>query len=248
MSPLALIAGSLLLLGLAYLARPAPPGAAEIRGAIRFLWWLNLVYTSFWHRLVVENAPPLPRNGPAILISNHTCGIDHLILQASTRRLIGFMIAKEFYENRIYHPFCKAIGCIPAKRDGRDQTALRLSLRALRDGRVLGIFPEGRINPTSGREFLDVKPGAMFIALREGVPVIPAYICGTPATREIGAALMTRSHARVAFGPPVDLSDLFESRGHAEERARLDEATDRIMGAIRALRDHRAEATNGQSP
>ena len=248
MSPLALIVGSLVLLALAYLARPAPPEGTELRGAIHVLWWINRVYTSFWHRLEIENVPPLPARGAAILISNHTCGIDHLLLQASTRRLIGFMIAKEFYDSPIYSPFCKAIGCIPAKRDGRDQTALRLSLRALRDGRVIGIFPEGRISPTSGREFLDVKPGAMFIALREGVPVIPAYISGTPATREIGAALMSRSHARVAFGAPIDLSDLVEHNGHAEERARLDQATDRIMGAIRALRDRRLEASNGQSP
>lgn len=248
MSPLALIAGSFVLFGLACLARPAPPESAELRGPIILLWWINRVYTSFWHRLEIENAPPLPANGPAILISNHTCGIDHLLLQASTRRLIGFMIAQEFYENWIFRPFCKAIGCIPAKRDGRDQTALRLSLRALRDGRVLGIFPEGRISPTSGREFLDVKPGAMFIALREGVPVIPAYISGTPPTREIGEALMSRSHARVVFGPLVDLSDLVEHKGHAEERARLDQATDRIMGAIRALRDRRLEASDGRSP
>ena len=237
MTPSALIGASFLLLGLALLARPASPLGREIRGPILALWWLNRFYTTFWHRLEIENEPPLPTTGPAILISNHTCGIDHLLLQAATKRLLGFMIAQEYFDHKIYHPFCKAIGCIPVKRDGRDQTSIRLALRALKDGRVVAIFPEGRINPTSGREFHDAKPGAAFIPLRAGVIVVPAYIRGTPPTNEILEALTTPSHARVVFGEPIDLSDLAEAEDRAAERANIVAATERIMGAIRDLRD-----------
>ncbi len=237
MSPLALIVASLALLALPALAgvsRKTPP---EIRGEIRLLWWLNQLYTRGVHRLVVENEAPLPVSGPAILVSNHTCGIDHLILQAGTRRLLGFMIAQEYYDHRIYHPFCVRIGCIPVKRDGRDQSALRTGLRALKSGRVLPIFPEGRINPHSGRDFLEPKPGAAFLALRAGVPVIPAYIRGTPATNNIMKALTTPSDARLVFGEPIDLSDLAASKGHDDERDHLERATNRLMDAIRSLRD-----------
>lgn len=236
MTPSALLGGSLLLLGLAWIARPSPP-PGEIRGVILALWWLNKFYTGFWHRLEIENDPPLPPAGPAILISNHTCGIDHLILQSSTRRLLGFMIAQEFYDDKLYHWFCKAIGCIPAKRDGRDQTAIRVAMRALKDDRVLPIFPEGRINPHSGADFLEAKPGTAFIALRAGVPVIPAYIRGTPPTNSIPRALYTPSHVRLRFGPPIDLSDLAKGGDHDEDRAKIAEATERLMAAIRTLRD-----------
>ena len=237
MSPLALIVGSVLVLALPWIAlRPTGP-QPEIHGLLRPLWWLDRLYTSAMHQLVVENEPPLPRFGPALLIANHTCGIDHLILQAGTPRVLGFIIAQEFYDHPIYHPFCKLIGCIPVKRDGRDQAALRAALRALKEGRVVQIFPEGRINPTSGREFLDPKPGAAFIALRAGVPVVPAYISGTPATNEIGKSLSTPSHARLVFGPPIDLSDLTGARSHADERAALEVASRRMMDALRALRD-----------
>lgn len=237
MTPSALIGASLLLLGLAWLARPASPTRSEVRGWLVPLWWINQFYTSFMHKLVVENEPPFPETGPAILISNHTCGIDHLILQAATRRVLGFMIAQEFYDHKIYHPFCVAIGCIPVKRDGRDQASIRNAIRALHEGHIVAIFPEGRINPSSGREFHDAKPGAAFIPLRASVPVIPAYIRGTPSTNEIGESLITPSHAKVVFGDPIDLSDLAESSDRESERANIGKATDRIMGAIRDLRD-----------
>jgi 1-acyl-sn-glycerol-3-phosphate acyltransferase len=121
------------------------------------------------------------------------------------------------------------------KRDGRDLAATRAALRALGDGRVLPIFPEGRIIPTSGREFGEPKPGAAFIALRAGVPVIPAYISGTPETRSIWEALRTPSHARVVFGPPIDLAH-YQSNGHTGKDA-APEVTELFMDAIRALRD-----------
>ena len=89
--------------------------------------------------------------GPAILISNHTCGIDHMLLQSRSRRLLGFMVAREYYEWKWIHWICKYIGCIPVNRDGRDFAATRAAMRALKAGRVLPIFPEGHIVPASGR-------------------------------------------------------------------------------------------------
>ena len=62
--------------------------------------WLTIAYCGLWHRLKTNGWAPLPETGPAILIANHTCGIDHLILQAGCRRVLGFMIAREYYEWR----------------------------------------------------------------------------------------------------------------------------------------------------
>lgn len=227
-----LLATALLLSPWALMTRTKRP---EITGFVRFLWWLNAFYCAAWHRFRLPERDPLPAEGPAILICNHTCGIDHMLLQASTRRALGFLIAKELYDVPLYHPFCKLIGCIPVKRDGRDLAATRAALRALHEGRVVPIFPEGHIIPTSGRELGEGKPGVSFFAVTARVPVIPAYICGTPESNQVGRSLRTPSHSRVVFGPPVDLSD-FLSAGKVE-RDRLDEVTARLMGAIRALRD-----------
>ena len=237
MTWIVLLVGPLLLLGLALALMPPRREGREVWGVLEGLWWVNRFYTGFWHRLEVVNQAPLPLDGSAILISNHTCGIDHLILQAGTRRVLGFMVAQEYYDHKLYGPFCKVIGCIPVKRDGKDSAAVRAAMKAVRDGRVLPIFPEGRINPHSGRDFLEPKSGAAFMAMRAKVPVIPAYIQGTPATSNIGRSLGTPSHARLMFGAPVDLSDLEGGEDHGDNREHLKIATERLMAAIKALRD-----------
>ena len=108
------------------------------------------------------------------------------MLQAGCRRVLGFMIAREYYDWSLIHWFCKRVGCIPVNRDGRDINANTHCIRTLEEGRVLPIFPEGRITPSSGPEIRTDPSGAAYLAIRSGVPVIPAYISGTPETNQIG--------------------------------------------------------------
>ncbi|SIO62270.1 1-acyl-sn-glycerol-3-phosphate acyltransferase [Singulisphaera sp. GP187] len=205
----------------------------EISGVLRPLDWLNRLYCRFWHRLRLENRCPLPEQGPAILIANHTCSIDHMLLQAGSRRVLGFMIAREYFDHRALRPICERLGCIPVRRDGQDLAATRSALRSLEKGKVVPVFPEGRILPTSGRTLGPGKPGVAFLALRARVPVIPAFICGTPATNEVWKSLSTPSHSRILFGPPIDLSDLPSTPPF--DRAILSTVTERMMDAIGCL-------------
>ena len=175
---------------------------------LRVLAVLNSLYCSVWHQLAIGSYAPLPDVGPAILISNHTCGIDHLLLQSRSRRLLGFMVAREYYEWEWIHWICKYIGCIPVNRDGRDFAATRAALRALKERRVLPIFPEGHIVPASGTKLDDMKPGTAYLAVHAQVPVIPAYIHGTPWTNEIIESIVTPSRLEWIFGEPIDLSDI----------------------------------------
>lgn len=236
MSSLSLLLFSALLLLIPWALAPRPVPRPEIHGLLRLLWWLDRFYCGFWHRLETESAP-LPDQGPAILISNHTCGIDNFLLQAGCRRVLGFLIVQDWYDNRFAHPFCKLLHCIPVRRDGRDLAATRAALRALEQGRVVPIFPEGRIVPTSGREFAEPKSGVAFLALKAQAPVIPAYIRGTPATTDIGRALMTPSRARVTYGPPIDLSRFSSTHSDHPDRETLSQVAEHLMSAIRALRD-----------
>jgi 1-acyl-sn-glycerol-3-phosphate acyltransferase len=202
----------------------------EISGALRPMHSIIISYCALLYRLKTNGWAPLPEHGPAILIANHTCGIDHLILQASCQRVLGFMIAREYYEWPSIHWFCKLVHCIPVNRDGRDIHATRRALGALAEGRVLPIFPEGRITPLSGREIGKIRPGAAFIAVRSGAPVFPAYIRGTPPTNQIGESLLTPSAAVVTFGPPIDLSD-FEP-GQAGDKDVQAEVSRRFLHAL----------------
>ncbi|WZO99711.1 lysophospholipid acyltransferase family protein [Isosphaeraceae bacterium EP7] len=224
--------------------RPRP----EIHGLLTFIWWINATYCTLWHHLDPTVKAPLPARGPAILIANHTSAIDHFLLQVGARRVLGFMIAREFYDNRLYHPICKLLGCIPVKRDGRDLGATRAALRALADGRVVPLFPEGKITAQSGRVIGEGRSGVAYLALKAKVPVIPAYLHGTPESNEFVACLIAPSQSRVVYGPAVDLSDFdaADDRDHAT----LIRATERLMGAIHALKNSVEEARNadGDTP
>ncbi len=216
----------------------------EIRGPLRLLYRGFQAYCAIWHQLRMEGYAPLPETGPAILIANHTCGIDHMLLQAASLRLLGFMIAREYYESRWLRGICSYIGCIPVNRDGRDLAAIRAALRALAQGRVLPIFPEGRIVPDSGRRLGEMRPGSAYLAIRAGVPVVPAYILGTPGTDEILESLATPSRARVVFGEPIDLSDIAPER--AGDKAVQAEVIARFERALRALQARAIAAEDGE--
>jgi 1-acyl-sn-glycerol-3-phosphate acyltransferase len=205
----------------------------EIHGFLRVLAVLNAFYCLLWHQLSIDGSAPLPEWGPAILISNHTCGIDHMLLQAKSRRLLGFMVAREYYEWKSINWICRYIGCIAVKRDGRDFGAIRTAMRALQEGRVLPIFPEGQIVPASGRRLGEMKPGTAYLAVHAGVPVIPAYVYGTPETDEIVESLLTPSRARVIFGEPIDLSDI--ARDRAGDKGVQAEVSKRFQQAFLTL-------------
>lgn len=230
MSPWTLVGLAAFLLALPLALKPKSPTARDFRGSLAFLWHLNAAYCAIVHRLVTETAP-LPDHGPAILIANHTCNIDHLLLQAATGRKLSFLVAREYYERPLFRPFCRMIDCIPVD-EGRFVASLRASVRALKEGRVLAIFPEGRMTPTSGRDIGEGKEGAALIALKARVPVIPAYIRGTPESRVVWKSIFTPSHARVVYGPAI----LPDDPPPEDERAALASLTGRYMDAIKALR------------
>ena len=230
---------TLLLLSVVFLVAPwvmmpRRRSDAEIRGLLRLLWGINALICAFWYRLEAERIAPLPEHGAAILIANHTCPIDSMLLQATSRRVLGFLIAKEYFDYWAFRGICRLLGCIPVRRDGNDLAATRAALRALEQGRVVPMFPEGRILPTSGRELGSPRPGVAFIVLHARVPVIPAYVWGTPETNEFGKALRTPSRARVVYGAPVDLAEI--AAPGPIDKARLAAVSERLMDSIRALR------------
>jgi len=215
---------------------PFPPEDA-VGPAAACLWWINWLYCRLMHRLVVVNPCPLPHSGPALLICNHTCGIDSFLLQAACRRVLGFMVAREFAEPWWARPIIRMVGGIPVRRDGSDLAAAREAIRALKRGRVVPIFPEGRILPLSGKELLEARPGAAFVALKAGVLVIPAYLRGTPPTNNVFRAFVTPSRAELRFGPPILADQLREGLDpNRRERDQLNEVARRLMSAIDDLR------------
>jgi 1-acyl-sn-glycerol-3-phosphate acyltransferase len=205
----------------------------EKRLSVRVLRAANRIFFRTYHRLTVYSPPQIPARRAAILICNHTSGLDPFLLQTACNRVIIWMMAKEYYEIRPLRPFFEAVEAIPVDRAARDVTAMRLALRALQDGRVLGIFPEGRISAIRG-QLLPFQPGVAQMAIKTGVPVYPAFLDGTQyGVASMGAAFASRQEATLRFGPAVE----FDRSSTA--RPVLDAATVKMQAAIESLRGKR---------
>lgn len=220
-------------------AQPEPSNTArpENRFTIRLLQAIDVCVARIYHQTIVRSPQRLPRHGPAILICNHTSGLDPLLIQSVCPRLIVWMMAREYYHIKGLSWIFKAIEVIPVDRGGRDLAATRAALRALESGRILGVFPEGRIETT--RELLPFQTGVALMAIKAAAPVYPAYLDGTQRNKSMVNALLHRNRATLTFGPEVELDR------SATSKEALAAATARMTEAVAALKEksERAEAS-----
>ncbi len=206
---------------------------AERKPIRRILHASNRVFARVYHRLEVLSPCQLPSKGPAILVSNHTSGLDPLLIQSVCSRLIIWMMAKEYYDHPVLGWIYRQVEAIPVARTGRDMAAMREALRALKQGRVVGVFPEGKIEPT--RELLPFQTGVALLASRSQAPVYPCFLDGTQRGQEMIPAVTHRQHATISFGTDVN----WVGSGH--DREQLIGHTKRLEAAVQTLSD-RAKA------
>ena len=164
---------------------------------------LNRVFCRRYHRLRGD-VLPLPARGPAVVAANHLSGLDPLLLIASARRPLRFLIAREQYQRFGLQWLFRAVGCIPVDRSHRPEAALREALRALRAGEVVAIFPQGRIH-VPGRDVAPrIKPGAVRLAEHAACPLLPARVDGVRGRGLVVAAVLIPGRTRVTVYPPLD--------------------------------------------
>ena len=197
---------------------------------IRALHGLNVLFVKGYHRLRVLTPCKLPLSGAGILVCNHTSGLDPLLIQSTTPRVITWMMAKEFYDLPALNWAFKLLRAIPVSRSGRDTSPTRAAIRTLHEGGLLGVFPEGRIERE--RALMPFQTGVALMAIKTGVPVYPAYLDGTQRTyRSMAAAFANANNATLTYGPPI----VFD-RSSTDKDA-LVAATATIQSAVQALMD-----------
>ncbi len=172
--------------------------------------WLNVLdgfvrdFCLRYHRMKGDMLP-LPESGGAIVVANHVSGLDPLLLIASSRRPLRFIIAREEYERFGLRWLFRAVGCIPIDRDARPDRALRTALRALADGEVVALFPQGGIHIAETPALL--KRGVARLAQRSGALVYPAHIDGVRGAGQTLLAVLMRSRAHMRVFEPFPCSD-----------------------------------------
>lgn len=158
------------------------------------------------HRLRAAGLEHIPTRAagaaePLIVIANHTAGIDPLLLQACLPYEVRWMMAQDMREPRL-EPLWAYGRVIFVDRQQGDPLSLREALRHLKQGGVLGVFPEGHIERPA-RVLLPFQPGIGFLIGRSGAAVLPAIIEGTPQVDPAWASLWRSSRSHVRFLPLV---------------------------------------------
>jgi len=118
------------------------------------------------------NVPP---QGPVIVAANHTGVIDGPLLAIFGPRPVHALTKREMFEGRL-GGFLQASGQIPLDRLATDRSAIRACLHVLARGGAVGIFPEG--NRGAG-DLTRFRPGAAYLALVTGAPIVPLTMFGT---------------------------------------------------------------------
>jgi 1-acyl-sn-glycerol-3-phosphate acyltransferase len=157
------------------------------------------VVTTRYYRPSVTGADRVPPTGPAVLAANHDSLIDIPILVSATRRPVWFMAKEELFRGSVASRFFHALGGFPVRRGGPDLEAVRGGLEVLRRGRVLGMYPES----TRTGDLLPFYPGAAWVALATGAPLMPVAIRGTFESMPRGATIPRRTNVTVRFGEPL---------------------------------------------
>jgi 1-acyl-sn-glycerol-3-phosphate acyltransferase len=175
----------------------------------------------------VKGRDNVPKDGPLILVSNHMNNADPPVLTGAFPRQIAWLTKAEWFKTPVVGMMFRMGGMIPVRRSEADLQALRRARYALKNGRVLGMFPEGTRSKVGYMQ--PGEPGTALIALRTGALIQPAALWGTERVR-LPRDIFARTHTHVRFGKPFRLE--MPERITREE---IDKATAAIMESIAAL-------------
>ncbi|KIF73812.1 acyl-phosphate glycerol 3-phosphate acyltransferase [Streptomyces sp. 150FB] len=200
---------------------PSPRGAAVGRGI-----GIGLMYGLFRPRVL--GAWRVPSSGPVILAVNHAHNIDGPMLMGTAPRPVHFLIKKEAFVGPL-GPFLHSIGQVRVDRSVADRTAVTGALDVLKDGGVLGIFPEGS---RGEGDFASLRSGLAYFALRSGAPVVPVAVLGSTDRRGrlVRGLPPLRGRVDLVYGEAFQAGDGSGKR----TRAALDSATVRLQERLTA--------------
>jgi 1-acyl-sn-glycerol-3-phosphate acyltransferase len=226
-------------------------------------WLMKFAFIGPFLRLIwrpwTQGRDNIPAHGGAILASNHLSFSDSFFMPVMVPRKVTFLAKAEYFtasglRGWISRAFFSGVGQVPIERDDPDaaRAALKTGVRVLREGKLLGIYPEGTRSP-DGRLYRG-KTGVARMALEAGVPVIPCVMVNTDKIQPPGRRFpRPRPRPGIRFGKPLDFS---RYEGMAGDRFVERSMTDEIMYELMLLsgREYvdvyaaKVKATQGSRP
>lgn len=143
----------------------------------------------------------LPAEGPVIIASNHVSMWDPVIVGCAFSRQVFFMAKDVLFQKPLLKQIFQGLGAFPVQRGKGDISAIKKSLRVLKEGKVLGIFPEGTRSQSG--DIQEVMAGVGLIMEKSKAPVIPVKVYGSK-----GLLRQKRGTIGIIIGKPIDIQTL----------------------------------------
>lgn len=186
----------------------------SIAKGVVYLWF------KIYYRLEIKGLENIPKEGSVIFCANHRSYLDPPLMIVSAKRDLHFLAKEELAQNLFLRFFEWIFEVIHVKRDEKDVGAIKESLKTLKNGKCIALFPEGTRNGLEKGEKL--KDGVAFFAVRSGAKVVPCGIQG--GTKENRKVV-------IAYGKPLDFTQYKGSK----DKEILDKVTNEIMENILEL-------------
>jgi 1-acyl-sn-glycerol-3-phosphate acyltransferase len=211
-------------------------------------WWqltYNVLYipTSVLFRVRYGDADRVPYSGPVIVAANHVSHVDPLLLAKivlDRGRVPRFLAKDSLFRGRFLGTALRGMGHIPVERNSIDaQQSLGPAIKALQDGRVIIMYPEGTVTRDPDGWPMSARLGTARLAIAlPDVPVIPIGQWGVQDSIDLyrkRIRLFPRPRHRIIVGHPVDLSAFTLAPGEQPSATMLFRMTDVIMRDVREL-------------
>lgn len=202
------------------------------RAFYRFGRTLTTVVTRSYTRMSIYGRENIPATGAFVLAPVHRSYVDTPIAACVTSRRLRFLGKDSMWKIGWFGWVLSALGAIPVTRGTADREALRRSVSVLEAGDPLVLFPEGERK--SGPVVQPMFDGAVYVALKAGVPIVPVGIGGSERVMPKGAKFIFPRKVRVVVGEPIRPESVGDAR---VSRSALSRQSDRLHAELQRLFD-----------
>lgn len=180
------------------------------RSRLAFAWyrmvqWFFSTLLSAASGLRATGRRNIPETGAAMLVSNHLSHLDVLVIGILLKRPVNYVARSSLFFFPL-GPFIRSCGAFPIQRDGIGAQGLKETLRRLKSGGIVTLFPEG--TRSSDGELGEMKAGIALLAAKARVPILPAAIAGTFESWPKSRSLPSSHPIWVHFGTPIQPEEI----------------------------------------
>ena len=204
--------------------------------------WMRTLLSFLWRllapRLRMTGNLNVPRRGGVLLCPNHISDLDPTAVQNASPRALWFMAKRELFGMKLpiigeLGPKMRFMQTFPVDPNEPDRDALKHAAELLKAGQPLVVFPEGYCSKSG--ELNEIQAGAVMLALRGDVPIVPVGLWGTQSVMPYGSLIMrpTLNRVHVHFGQPLYFDDLKDK----PKREAREIAAQRLTDAMKQARD-----------